>query len=266
MKMLKLAGTIPALAFAVSLGVSNDAQASSLMFDRGLPSENLNQAAGANRSNVSWASGTQGGFVGDDFSIGSAGTTYVIDSLTVWGAQFNPLSSDISDITLWLGKQGSQLSSVSTGSVTGNMNSNPNINHSFVTYADGVTSTYWSDNSQTDIPIAQTIFSGLNLTVEGGQLYDFGIAAGGPFGWFGHASNAALSGTPQDGADGLYRVFDSAGNFLNTVDSSVTGWDKSSDINVQVTAAPIPLPAAGWLLLTAVGGLGLATRRRRKAA
>jgi len=37
---------------------------------------------------------------------------------------------------------------------------------------------------------------------------------------------------------------------------------------VQVTAdvAPIPLPAAGWLLLTAVGGLGVAARRRRKAA
>jgi hypothetical protein len=32
------------------------------------------------------------------------------------------------------------------------------------------------------------------------------------------------------------------------------------------TAAPIPLPAAGWLLLTAVGGLGFAARRRRKAS
>jgi len=30
--------------------------------------------------------------------------------------------------------------------------------------------------------------------------------------------------------------------------------------------APVPLPAAGWLLLTAFGGLGLAARRRRKAA
>lgn len=29
---------------------------------------------------------------------------------------------------------------------------------------------------------------------------------------------------------------------------------------------PVPLPAAGWLLLTAFGGLGLAARRRRKAA
>lgn len=29
---------------------------------------------------------------------------------------------------------------------------------------------------------------------------------------------------------------------------------------------PVPLPAAGWLLLTAFGGLGLAARRRRKTA
>lgn len=37
--------------------------------------------------------------------------------------------------------------------------------------------------------------------------------------------------------------------------------------NFEATAAaPIPLPAAGWLLLTAVGGMGLAARRRRKAA
>jgi hypothetical protein len=33
-----------------------------------------------------------------------------------------------------------------------------------------------------------------------------------------------------------------------------------------VTAAPIPLPAAGWLLLAALGGLGVAARRKRKLA
>jgi len=36
-------------------------------------------------------------------------------------------------------------------------------------------------------------------------------------------------------------------------------------IEIEV-AAPIPLPAAGWLLLTAFGGLGIAARCRRKAA
>lgn len=32
--------------------------------------------------------------------------------------------------------------------------------------------------------------------------------------------------------------------------------------NVTLSPAPVPLPAAGWLLLAAVGGLGLARRRR----
>src|SRR6056297_2251906 len=38
------------------------------------------------------------------------------------------------------------------------------------------------------------------------------------------------------------------------------------EVAINVNVNPIPLPAAGWLLLTAVGGLGLAARRRRKAA
>lgn len=32
------------------------------------------------------------------------------------------------------------------------------------------------------------------------------------------------------------------------------------------TIVPIPLPAAGWLMLAGLGGLGVAARRRRKAA
>ena len=40
-----------------------------------------------------------------------------------------------------------------------------------------------------------------------------------------------------------------------------------SNFTPNVTfAAPIPLPAAGWLLLSAFGGLGLAARRRRKVS
>jgi len=38
------------------------------------------------------------------------------------------------------------------------------------------------------------------------------------------------------------------------------------EVAINVNVNPIPLPAAGWLLLTAFGGLGLAARRRRKAA
>jgi hypothetical protein len=49
----------------------------------------------------------------------------------------------------------------------------------------------------------------------------------------------------------------------------LTAFDKgTSDIAAQtsITISAVPLPAAGWLLLTAFGGLGLMARRRRKAA
>src|SRR6056297_3233179 len=49
----------------------------------------------------------------------------------------------------------------------------------------------------------------------------------------------------------------------------LTAFEKNSQTVVastEITISAVPLPAAGWLLLTAFGGLGLAARRRRKAA
>jgi hypothetical protein len=82
---------------------------------------------------------------------------------------------------------------------------------------------------------------------------------------FNHASNAALSGTPQDGADDQYRWFSGADgasslSFGGFFDSDGNGWDKSSDINVQVFASQVPEP---WsLALLGAGLLGIAATRR----
>jgi hypothetical protein len=54
--------------------------------------------------------------------------------------------------------------------------------------------------------------------------------------WFNLASNAPLSASRQDGADGLLLLFDGGGKFGSTFDSKGSGWDKSSDLNVQVVA------------------------------
>jgi len=51
--------------------------------------------------------------------------------------------------------------------------------------------------------------------------------------------------------------------YVDNVQISGTLADATYDFEA---AAPIPLPAAGWLLLTAFGGLGVVARRRRKAA
>ncbi|HEY5082878.1 MAG TPA: hypothetical protein VII48_00025, partial [Rhizomicrobium sp.] len=54
------------------------AAASVLVVDRGLPTDNLNDAAGANRSNVAWADDPVPYFYGDTFTLptGAAGTVY----------------------------------------------------------------------------------------------------------------------------------------------------------------------------------------------
>ncbi len=46
---------------------------------------------------------------------------------------------------------------------------------------------------------------------------------------------------------------------IRKIRAEITGEDPNG-------VAPIPLPAAGWLLLTALGGLGVYSRRRRQAA
>jgi len=90
--------------------------------------------------------------------------------------------------------------------------------------------------------------------------------------WVNHASNAALSGSPQDGADNQYLVFDSttlADPFVFNSDPNFDGgFDKSSDINVQVfgsarNGAAVPEPASFLLLGTLIAASGLAVRKKR---
>jgi hypothetical protein len=51
-------------------------------------------------------------------------------------------------------------------------------------------------------------------------------------------------------------VFDSLQTFGNALNSSVGGAFYS-------TPAPVPLPAAAWLLLSGLAGLGFVARRRQ---
>ena len=82
--------------------------------------------------------------------------------------------------------------------------------------------------------------------VDGGETYVFAadgiLQSGVPYYWFNHASNAALSGSPQQGADDLYLAWEQpdldsfypcdSGDSINC-----GGWDKSSDLNVQIWAS-----------------------------
>jgi len=86
--------------------VSSGTAFAGLLFDRGLPTVNLNNAAGSDRSNVQW---TFGGYAadlyylpGDDFKIGGS-ADYLVDTIRVW-------STSNTDISMWFGEAGGTLS------------------------------------------------------------------------------------------------------------------------------------------------------------
>ena len=54
-----------------------------LLVDRGLPQANLNNTSGDYRSNIRWSL-YDSGFLGDDFTVGAAGESWVIDTIRVW--------------------------------------------------------------------------------------------------------------------------------------------------------------------------------------
>lgn len=256
-----------------------------LVVDRGLPTTNINDVAGPNRSNVAWAIDNNT-FTGDDFALPVTGTQWRIDSIRVWtvGDLSNNdanltddtfLSDAFSSLSLYVGStSNSTLNRVALGNFSGSgtdSTTNANIVATRVQYPGPTELDY--EGFGNHFTIVQLDFNNLNLVFNAGESVQFGLAADDPtfgFGSFNHASNAALSGSPQDGADNLFRDFsvDAGGltaSFLNMDNSDSNnggaGWDKASDINVQVFATPVPEPAT-----MAVLGLGALLLRRKKRA
>ena len=225
-----------------------------LVMDRGLPQVNLNNVSGPARSNVRWGYHDHG-FLGDDFAIGAAGERWVIDSIRTWvvpggeKAVLPHLGDFYKDVRLHFGK--TDLTPVSTAQLEPDSDgtSNPNVSVTD-TSASG---TLLYDDFGTHLRIWQIEFGQLNLAVEGGVKYRFGVwGIGRPvpgqsdkvFMWYNHASNAALSGGRQEGADGKMLLFDAAGRSEGDFDGEGNGWDKPGDINVQVFAHRVDSPTA----------------------
>lgn len=216
-----------------------------MVVDRGLPQINLNNSSGPVRSNVRWGWYDQG-FLGDSFTIGAPGEQWVIDSIRTWtvpgDAKNQPasLGDFYQDVRLYFGQGQADLTPVESGLLSAGTNETSNSN---IEISDSAQPLY--DDFGANLRIWQVDFRNLNLMVAGGTSYHFGVwglgraeagTGGKTYPWFTHASNAPLSGGTEDGADGVMLLFDGSGRNQGTFNAKGSGWDKSSDINVQVFA------------------------------
>ena len=217
-----------------------------LVVDRGLPQVNLNNASGPVRSNVRWGWHDHG-FLGDDFTVGLPGERWVIDSIRTWAvpggsaANFPHLGDYFQDVRLHFGK--GDVTPLSTAQLSPGSDDTSNADVRISEASAGGALLY--DDFGTSLRVWQIDFNNLNVAVEGGVQYRFGVwgngrpvpgSEGKAFTWYNHASNAALSGNRQQGADGVLLLFDAAGRSEGAFNTEGNGWDKPADINVQVFA------------------------------
>ena len=237
---------------------SGMASASTLLFDRGLPTINLNNAAGSNRSNVAWADQEQTNppaeywLPGDTFSLSGSGM-YHIDTIRIWIVSN---SEDTSGLGLSYGRSYDNRVKSTTYTATQ------------VKYVNGEdyqgSSGAYRNIFQIDFSFdAYTLAGETNSFYLGGPWTPY--SAGGYVNPFLHASNSDLSGSSQEGADGVFRWFHINANGpvgSEPWDSSQSGWDKKSDANIQIFGSPVPEPTT--LILLGFGLLGMAGVSRRK--
>jgi hypothetical protein len=248
------------LMIAGLLTVGGGIASADLLVDRGLPTSNLNNSAGSSRSNVAWADWettnppSEYWLPGDDVVLTDPGT-YHIDTIRVWS-----IKND-TGFSLLAGSDVNHASIFSTYTSTK------------VTYTDA---SDYQGSSGTPLQIYQLDFA-INETVTSGKYYFFldgpwiDNRDGGFVNPFLHASNAALSGSTQDGSDDYFQWLHIKNGAIVGIESWLStgggttgwgaGWDKNSDANVQVYGARVPEPAT--MLLLSSGLIGLAGFRRK---
>lgn len=265
-------------AASLFLGSAGSALATpTLLVDRGLPTANLNSPAGSPRSNTAVNAGAPREFAGDDFQLGNSLLGWNVSKISTWvvgGATDSFLGDLYRSLSFYIGDadgdglQRLAFSNLSSGSdATPGSGSGPSISATRVAYVDGST----FDSPEGQRALYRVDFDNLGLHFASNALVQFGIDLDGGRGTFAHASNAALSGLPQPGADDRYRLFKLSDSIPGTADFTgfaCTGQDAgcvggafTSDVNVQVFGNAVPEP--GTVALSGIALLALAGSRRR---
>lgn len=257
---LVLGGSI--LGLACLAGVTN-ANADTMLFDRGLPTANLNTSTSP-RSNVLWAdweaTSVHSTFYqpGDDFTLAGIGP-YQVNTIRVW-------STDNTGLSLLGGLAGGSIVSQSS-----------TYTSTLVTSYDGGLG--YKGNSGAYRDVYQIDF-GVSIALNAGDTYQFfldGPAAaydgGGYVNSFLHASDKDTSGSTQQGADDTFLWLNggtvytwNSGTGVGSLCPSIpcAGDNHPSDGNVQVFGAPIPEPETYAMMLAGLGLMGFIARRRKQ--
>jgi hypothetical protein len=266
------------LAAMFVIGATVPAMADTVLFDRGLPTANINAISDATRSDIAVGYGatTSDGyyFTGDDFTIAGSGQ-FVINTVRTWAIAGSPgtnLSTLFTNVTLYGGTAAGGVSALTTGTVGG---SNPNIVITPVQFTGSAN--YKTPGTNFDLQLWQIDFTNLNWVVNANELMQFGVDgtltstyenSDPQASWFNLATNASLAGSTQQGSDNQFRSFAtgllSDGN--QGFDSYPLGSSSiGSDMNVQIFGASYPAPEPASFALIGCGALLLLRRRTTHA-
>ena len=243
----------------------------SIIFNRPLPVNNLNEAAGNFRSNFSFTEIPDGdplafvNFDGDDFTLDPvANNAYIIDSISTWSVASNlgeALGVEFASVSLYMRQVSvdpvthartpvGAFQVIATGSPNQSFdddsstvgNSNPNITHTQVQYQPTGRGAFpqnyeGAGSPGTFYPLWMNTFSNLNLTVLAGQTYEFAV-------WgFGYPETQS--------ADSLYGFW-----FNEFSNASLSGLTEAGADNAFLKFDASDLAAPGAFVNAAATGIG----------
>jgi hypothetical protein len=231
-----------------------------------LPTTNLNQAAGAARTNASVVAVPD--IAGDDFLLSNS-VSYVVDSLTVWSiansptsGPINTLGQEFSSFTLYTGYTPDGLGATWTQVNSYSLNSTQ-LNAAPRAYYTGTTD-YQTLNpaSGAYYPMYAVTFSGLNWSIPAGQVSYYGVG-GVPIG----SNTLALSASLYT-SDPQYDPFlILTGNPWTPTSQggadSISGFKGLAALNVSINGAAVPEPSTLGFLGLGIAALALKLRRRQ---